>query len=249
MREKIVEVNDVSFSYGDNVVLDRVNLFVEKGDFVGIVGPNGSAKTTLLKLMLGLLDPKEGSIKLFGKDIKQFKDFKKIGYVSQDVREFNKKFPATVEEIVGINLYSNLRFFKTMDELGKEKIQRALSIVGMEEYNNRLIGNLSGGQKQRVFIARALVNDPKVIFMDEPLIGVDLESQNIFYNLMENLNKNYNITLIMVSHDIGVISTKVNKLFCLGKGKVYTHNIDEKFDIKKFKNVYGESMNILFHEH
>lgn len=249
MNEKIVEVKDVSFSYGNNKVLDSIELYVEKGDFVGIIGPNGSAKSTLLKLMLGLLQPDEGIIKLFGEDIKQFKDFQRIGYISQNVREFNVKFPATVEEIVGANLYSSLGFFKNINEKGKEKIRKALSIVEMEEYSYRLIGNLSGGQKQKVFIARSLVNEPEIIFMDEPLVGVDIESQNNFYNLMEKLNKDYNITLVMVSHDIGVISTKVNKLFCMGKGKVYTHNINEEFGVKSLKNIYGENMNLLFHKH
>ncbi len=249
MSEKIVNVNNVTFSYVNNVVLDNVNLYVEKGDFVGIIGANGSAKSTLLKLMVGLLKPDKGSIKLLGEDVKQFKDFKRIGYISQDVRDFNTKFPATVEEIIGANLYSSLGIFKRINESERGKIGKALSIVDMEEYSHRLIGNLSGGQKQRVFIARALVNDPEVIFMDEPLVGVDLESQNIFYKLMENINKNYNITLIMVSHDIGLISKKVNRIFCLGKGKVYTHNVDENFRIKNLKNVYGEDMNILFHEH
>lgn len=249
MREKIVDVNNVTFSYGDNLVLNSINLFIKEGDFVGIIGANGSAKSTLLKLMVGLLKPDKGNIKLFGKNIEKFKDYKKIGYISQDVREFNRNFPATVEEIVGANLYSSLGFFKKLNKMGKEKINKALSIVGMEDYRNKLIGNLSGGQKQRVFIARALVNDPQIIFMDEPLVGVDFKSQRSFYTLMENLNKNHNITLVMVSHDIGIISKKVNRIFCLGKGKVYTHNVDKEFNIKDLKNVYGEDMNILFHEH
>lgn len=249
MRERIVDINNVTFSYGDNVVLENVNINIEKGDFVGIIGSNGSAKSTLLKLMVGLLKPDKGNIKLFEKDIKEFRDYKKIGYISQDVREFNTNFPATVEEIVGANLYSSLGFFKKTNELEREKINKALSIVDMKEYGHRLIGNLSGGQKQRVFIARALVNNPEIIFMDEPLVGVDLESQNVFYRLMENLNKNYNITLAMVSHDIGVISKKVNKIFCLGKGKVYIHDVDDKFSMKNLKHIYGEDMDILFHEH
>lgn len=248
MKEKIVEVDKLSFSYGENKVLDDVSFYFERGDFIGIIGPNGSAKSTLLKLMLGILKAKEGSIKLFGKDIEKFDDWKKVGYISQNVREFNTKFPATVEEIVGANLYSSMGLFKKLNDELKGRIQHALSIVDMNEHKDELVGNLSGGQKQRVFIARALVNRPEILFMDEPLIGVDIDSQNKFYNLMERLNKEYGMTLVMVSHDIGVITNKVNKILCLSNRNIcihYPENLKEGF----YKEVFGGDMNIIIHEH
>lgn len=249
MDKNMVIVENLSFSYGSNKVLEDVSFSIEEGDFVGIIGPNGSAKSTLLKLMVGLLRPDKGSIKLLGSPVEVFKDYNKIGYISQDVRDFNAMFPATVEEIVGANLYSNRGFFNRLKKEDYINIEKALQIVEMEEFKKRKIGNLSGGQKQRVFIARALVSNPKILFMDEPLVGVDLESQNKFYNLMDKLNRDYNITLIMVSHDIGVISKKVNKIFCLSKGKVYGHNSNQSICIDMFKDIYGDNMNILFHEH
>lgn len=248
MKKKIVEVKNVSFSYGDNKVLENVSLYIEEGDFVGIIGPNGSAKSTLLKLMVGLLKPDSGNIYLFNKPVNEFKNYNKIGYISQNAREFNKMFPATVEEVVAANIYTKGILPKRIKREEREKIDEALNIVDMDKYKERKIGNLSGGQKQRVFIARALINNPRILFMDEPLVGVDIESQNKFYNLLNKINEEFNITLIMVSHDIGVISNKVNKLFCLSNGKVYKHDLNKDMKIN-LKDIYGENMNILFHRH
>lgn len=249
MKEKIISVDNLSFSYGRNKVLDHISFYIEEGDFVGIIGPNGSAKSTLLKLMLGLIKPDKGTIKLFDKQVNEFKDFKKIGYISQNARDFNQMFPATVEEVVAANLYSKGGLFKGLRREDYIKIEKALKIVEIESLKKRKIGNLSGGEKQRVFIARALVDNPKIIFMDEPLVGVDLDSQTRFYNLMDKLNKEYGITLVMVSHDIGVISKKVNRILCLSNGKVYCHNSNKCGYGEMLSGVYGESMNILFHEH
>lgn len=248
MKKKIVEVKNVSFSYGDNKVLENVSLYIEEGDFVGIIGPNGSAKSTLLKLMVGLLKPDSGNIYLFNKPVNEFKNYNKIGYISQNAREFNKMFPATVEEVVAANIYTKGILPKRIKREEREKIDEVLKIVDMDKYKERKIGNLSGGQKQRVFIARALINNPRILFMDEPLVGVDIESQNKFYNLLNKINEEFNITLIMVSHDIGVISNKVNKLFCLSNGNVYKHDLNKDMKIN-LKDIYGENMNILFHRH
>lgn len=248
MKKKIVEVKNVSFSYGDNKVLENVSLYIEEGDFIGIIGPNGSAKSTLLKLMVGLLKPDSGNIYLFNKPINEFKNYNKIGYISQNAREFNKMFPATVEEVVAANIYTKGILPKRIKREEREKIDEALNIVDMDKYKERKIGNLSGGQKQRVFIARALINNPRILFMDEPLVGVDIESQNKFYSLLNKINEEFNITLIMVSHDIGVISNKVNKLFCLSNGNVYKHDLNKDMKIN-LKDIYGENMNILFHRH
>lgn len=249
MRETIVSVENLSFSYGTNKVLENVNLYIKEGDFVGIIGPNGSAKSTLLKLILGLLKPDEGTISIFGKNIDEFKDYSKIGYISQNVREFNQMFPATVEEVVAANLYANKGFISRLGKKDSKRIEEVLNIVDMDKFRKRKIGNLSGGQKQRVFIARALINNPQILFMDEPLVGVDLESQNMFYGLLNKLNKEHNITLVMVSHDIGVISKKVNRLFCLSNGKVYSHDTNKDKNTNILKELYGENVNLLFHEH
>jgi zinc transport system ATP-binding protein len=250
MDAHIVSMENVSFSYEKTPILENVNLYVDKGDFVGIVGPNGSAKTTLIKLMIGLLKPSEGKIKLFGESIDDFKDYHKIGYVSQNVRNFNQMFPATVEEVVGAGVNARKSLISRIKGEDKDRIDEALKKVEMLDYKKQKVGNLSGGQKQRVFIARALINNPEILFMDEPLVGVDLDSQNKFYNLLDRLREEYNITIVMVSHDIGIISEKVNRLFCLSNGKVYDHDLTKDIDgAHILKDLFGENVKFLFHKH
>lgn len=244
MQEKIVEFENISFSYGKNEVLDNINFYIEKGDFIGIIGPNGSAKSTLMKVMIGILKPDKGRVRLFNEDIKDFKDFTKVGCISQNVRDINPRFPATVEEIVESNLYSQLGFLKISNKNIKEKTYEVLRIVGMEEYKDTLIGKLSGGQKQRVFIARSLINNPEILFMDEPLVGVDIGSQKKFYSLMDKLNKDYNITLAMVSHDIGTIKNRANKIFVLGNKKLYVHDSDKIKSEDLLKEIYNDDLKV-----
>ncbi|MBW4828551.1 MAG: metal ABC transporter ATP-binding protein [Clostridiaceae bacterium] len=244
MKERIVEFENISFSYGKNEVLDNINFHIEKGDFIGIIGPNGSAKSTLMKVMIGILKPDIGRVKLFNEDLKDFKDLHRVGYISQNVRDINPRFPATVEEIVESNLYSQLGLLKISNKNIKEKTHEVLRIVGMEEYKDTLIGKLSGGQKQRVFIARSLINNPEILFMDEPLVGVDIGSQKKFYSLMDKLNKDYNITLVMVSHDIGTIKNRANKIFILGNKKLYVHDSDKIKLEKLLKEIYNDDLKV-----
>ena len=250
MDVHVVSMENVSFSYDKTPILENVNLYVDKGDFAGIIGLNGSAKTTLIKLMIGLLKPCEGQVKLFGESIGNFKDYHKIGYVSQNVRNFNQMFPATVEEVVGAGISARKNLISRIKGEEEHRIDEALRKVEMLDYKKQKVGNLSGGQKQRVFIARALINNPEILFMDEPLVGVDLDSQNKFYNLLDRLRKDYNIAIVMVSHDIGIISEKVNKLFCLSNGKVYDHDLTKDIDgANILKNLFGENVKFLFHKH
>ena len=242
--ENIIEIENLSFSYNDKKLINNISFFIEDGDYVAIIGPNGSAKTTLMKLILGLLKPDSGTIRLFNNSISNFKDYNKIGYMSQNVSDFNKMFPATVGEIVSLGLEKS-RFKNKNDD----RVKKALEIVDMYDFKDRKIGNLSGGQKQRVFIARAILNNPKILFMDEPLAGVDMESQNNFYSLMDKLNKEYNMTLMMVSHDIDIVIEKANKILLLDDGKLYFHNTDTCDCIEQIEEVYGRSKNLLLQKH
>ncbi len=247
---KIVEVKNIFFGYDRNLVLEDINLKIFKGDYLGIVGPNGSAKSTLLKIILGLLKPQKGRVKIFDKDISEFKDWGKVGYVGQKVTAFNSSFPATVEEIVAANLYSKIGLFKPMRKHHRESVHRVLEVVGMDHLKNRLIGNLSGGQQQKVFIARTLVSEPEIIFLDEPTVGIDINSQEEFYDLLEKLNKELNITIVMISHDIGAITEKVSRVACMGDKKLLVHNsccnIPFSEVLSKF---YGDKMKLLIHHH
>ncbi|MGM0419794.1 MAG: metal ABC transporter ATP-binding protein [Bacillota bacterium] len=223
----MLEINNVSFSYDDDVVVDDVSLSFKDGDFAAFIGPNGSGKSTLIKLITGYLKPDTGEIKISGKPVSKIKDWTGVGYISQQVKDFNRSFPATVREIVASNLYNKMGFIKMMDNKLEEQIIYALELVEMEAFIDRKIGNLSGGQMQRVFIARMMVNNPDLILLDEPLVGVDIRAQDDFYQIIGDINHNLGKTVIMVSHDINVISDRANHIICFEKGKAYFHDADD----------------------
>ena len=211
--KNIISVENVSFAYNKENVLQDIIMYVDEGDFVGIVGCNGSGKSTLMKLLIGQLTPSKGKIKLFNEELSKSKDLNKIGYVPQISLSSNATFPATVEEIVMTNLYSKIGFMKFPKKEHKEKVKEVLKKVNMQDYSKRLIGNLSGGQQQRVMIAKALVSDPKVIILDEPTTGIDAASEKSLYALLNKLNKESKITIIIVSHDFEKISQYTNQSF------------------------------------
>lgn len=219
---KVLEVKDLSFSYPDKSILHRLSFDVESGDFLCVVGTNGTGKSTLLKLILNILQATEGEIRLLGKTSEKFRDYSKIAYVSQKATSFNRDFPATVEEIVTLGLYSQKGFLKKYNKYDKEKVASALKRVGMYDYKNRKIGHLSGGQQQRVFIAKALVSSPEIIFLDEPTVGIDIKAVDSICCLLGELNKS-GITIVMVTHDISSILYHSNKVLVLsedGEGKM-----------------------------
>lgn len=224
METDIIRIENVTFGYGRTNVLEDVSTTIRDGDFMGIVGPNGSGKSTLLKIFLGLLKPQKGSVKVFDTDINRFSQWGKIGYIPQKATSFNQGFPATVEEVVSANLFPMLGLAGRMGKEHREKVDEALRIVNMLEYKKRIIGRLSGGQQQRVFIAKSLVSKPKVLFMDEPTVGIDQKSEESFYELMGSLNRNHGITLVIVTHDIGAIDNRVNRVLCLSDGKLHEHD-------------------------
>ncbi len=212
----VLEVKDLSFSYPDKSILHRLSFSVESGDFLCIVGTNGTGKSTLLKLILNILPATEGEIRLLGKTPEKFKDYSKIAYVSQKATSFNRDFPATVEEIVTLGLYSQKGFLKRYTKNDKEKVYNALKRVGMYDYKDKKIGFLSGGQQQRVFIAKALVSSPEIIFLDEPTVGIDIKAVDSICCLLGELNKS-GITIIMVTHDISSILYHSNKVLVLSE--------------------------------
>lgn len=182
-------------------------------------------KSTLLKLILNQLSPLEGEIKLLGTNSEKYKDFASIAYVSQKATNINRDFPATVEEVVSLGLYSKKGLFKRNTKEDKKLIDSALERVGMLDYKHRQIGYLSGGQQQRVFIAKALISDPRIIFLDEPTTGIDIRAVDSICCLLGDLNKNSGITIVMVTHDISSIIYHSNKILVLsedGSGEVMT---------------------------
>ena len=214
MRRAMIEVSGVSFAYNNRQVLQDVAFTVKEGDFLGILGPNGVGKSTLLKLILGVLAPDSGSILLEGQALKQYSGRKHISYVSQRAVSFNMDFPATAGEVVALGLYDGFRFrlgfHKKKDE--DERVRKALAKVGLEHAKDTLVGQLSGGEQQRVFIARALAKEPKILFLDEPTVGIDSNTIGSICCLLGELNKEYGITVLMVTHDLSAVIGHANQI-------------------------------------
>jgi zinc transport system ATP-binding protein len=248
-HQNIIEVKNVSFSYSDNKVLDNVSLAIHRGDYLGVVGPNGAGKTTLLKIMLGLLTPDSGTVELFGTDIKNFRDYLKIGYIPQQATNIDHNFPATVQEVVAMGRYARRGLFHQLQAVDEDIIQQSLAEVGLAEYKNKLIGDLSGGQQQRVFIARALAGQPEVIFLDEPTTGIDQQSQDDFYALLKELNQMKNLTLVLVSHDIERLTQEVMHIACIDHSLVCHDSPEEFLKASDSLNIYGQNIKVITHHH
>jgi zinc transport system ATP-binding protein len=248
--QSIVEIEHLSFYYNKQLVLDDITMQIPKGAFIGLVGPNGSGKSTLLKCILGLLEPAKGSIKLFEKPMGKFNDWHKIGYVSQKANSFNTGFPATVFEVVSTGLVSQKGLFARLNSHDRKKIEHAIQAVGMGEYVKKNIGELSGGQQQRVFIARALVSEPELLILDEPTVGVDAQTVQNFYQMLGSLNKENNITLLLVTHDVGTITDKVSHVACLNR-HLHFHGDTNEFSKQKdiLSEFYDHHVHVLTHDH
>lgn len=218
--DAVLTLKDISFSYEDRNVLENVNLQVNKGDFVGIMGVNGAGKSTLLKLILGLLSPKQGEIKILGQPMKQFKNWQRVGYLSQQVLKKHQQFPATCEEIVRANLFSQIGFLRFPTRKHNEKVKAALEAVGMAGYEKKLIYELSGGQQQRIMLAHVLVSEPELIILDEPTTGIDQEAITTFFELLKKLNEEKKMTVIMVTHEMQKSLKYINRQIYLQERKI-----------------------------
>jgi len=246
----IIELQHISFSYDnhDNV-LEDISFALHKGDYLGIIGPNGGGKTTLLKIMLGLLKPTSGTIKLFGHDIDKFKDWSKIGYVPQKVAYFDNNFPATVEEVVAMGRFAKRGLFHLPTRGDQKKVHDALEQVDMVQYRQKQVGDLSGGQQQRVFIARALATEPEVIFLDEPTVGVDVKTQEQFYELLKKLNKTLDLTLVLVSHELDVVAKEATEVACINCKLVCYCTPKELLKNGGLEQIYGKDLKYILHQH
>jgi zinc transport system ATP-binding protein len=218
---EIVRLKDIRVNYGDIPALEDVTLSIFQHDFLGIIGPNGGGKSTLLKVMLGLVKPDSGSVSVFGKPPEQVRS--RIGYVSQRPA-FDRDFPASVWDVVMMGRYGRTGLFRRYNGEDRTAAEKALVRVGMLDHGNKQIGRLSGGEQQRVFVARALVAEPELLLLDEPTASIDSNMQTEFYELLEELKKS--LTIVMVSHDIGAVSIYVDKIACLNC-QLYYHGSKE----------------------
>jgi zinc transport system ATP-binding protein len=247
--QNIIEVRNVSFSYGREEVLKDITFDIHRGDYLGMVGPNGAGKTTLIKIMLGLLPPSTGSVKLFGQELGQFKAWSKIGYVSQKATNFDDNFPATVHDVVIMGRYAGRGLLNRITKADRQATKTALEHIDMWSYKDRLIGDLSGGQQQRVFIARSLAAEPEVIFLDEPTTGVDSKTQDDFYTLLRRLNHEFGLTLILVSHDIERTCQEAMHIACVNNTLVCHTSPEEFLKESRSMNLFGQDVKIISHHH
>lgn len=247
--KELITIQNISFRYGYTDVLTDVTFSINSGDFLAVIGPNGSGKTTLVKIILGLLKPTQGGIRIVGKLIDEFADWQKLGYVPQKATHIDPFFPVSAKEVVHMGLISGRRFPRRTKKEEELSIQKALSHVGMEPFKNRRIGSLSGGQQQRIFIARAIVNQPEILFLDEPTTGVDAETQGHFYDMLDNLNKREQITIVLITHDFGVVNRHVTQVACLNQRLVYHGSHAEFCRSEAFKEILADGHHMISHRH
>ena len=210
-----IEVRNLSFGYGDVLLIDGVSFCVNKGDFAAVIGSNGTGKSTMIKLLLGLLTPHSGEIHLMGEALSSFRKFSKIGYVPQNSGSSAGAFPATAEEIVLSSLYSQIGFLRIPGKTHRKLVLDALESVGMKAHARSLISELSGGQQQRVMLARVLVNDPEILLLDEPTVGIDQGAVASLMDILHKLNIQKKVTILMVTHDLSHDAPYLNRVLCL----------------------------------
>lgn len=242
--ENALEINGISLALGETEVLKDVDLRLSKGDFLGIVGPNGGGKTTILKIILGLQDPDRGEVKVFGKEPKKSRD--RVSYVPQHT-DFDSQFPINVWNVVLMGRVGKLGLKPFFSEEDKEIAKKALEKVEMGEYKERQISELSGGEQQRVLLARALTTRPDILLLDEPTASIDERIKTNIYKLLKKLNQKENTTIILVSHDVGFLSSYVEKLACLNRELIY-HG-DSKLTHEMIEESYGCEIDVISHHH
>lgn len=245
---KAIEITNLTVTLNDREVLSDINLSLQEGSFLGIVGPNGGGKTTLLRVILSLIRPASGRVLIFGKTPEEAVKEKMFGYLPQHMN-VDADFPATTKDVVLMGCCRNAGIFRRPSAEDKKKSVEFLATMGMSGFENHMFGILSGGQQQRVSVARALVGDPKILILDEPSTGIDAVGQEDFYHLLKGLQKRFGLTIIMVSHDIGVITSYVDEIACLNRTLHYQGSPLGALDDEVLRELYGKSIEVIMHSH
>jgi len=233
----LITVDNLSFGYTASRVVKDISMSVDAGEYVGLIGPNGSGKSTLLQLILGLHTPDRGTVDLFGHPADEFVDRERVGYVAQDVTENTKKMPITVAEVVLMGRFPHAGFGR-IGERDRELTQQALETVDIAHLADRRITKLSGGQRQRAYIARALAGEADLLVLDEPTVGVDAESVDAFFELLDELNAE-GMTILLVEHDIGAVLEHTDRVVCLNRELYFDGSPVEFADSDALDRAYG----------
>ncbi len=244
----VVEIRDVGVRYANGVVaLEGITLDVNERDLIALIGPNGAGKSTLLKVILGLIKPTTGTVRLLGSE-DLTKDLKYVGYVPQSAQARDANLPFSVFETVMLGRTPQAGLFHGIGSKDRRKVEEVLKLFGIFELKDRRIGQLSGGQSQRVFLAKAMVADPKLLLLDEPTSGVDTTSKTEFYNTLERLNKETGITVILCSHDIGVITKIANRVLCINRNQFFCGENADFHASTEIHKMYNHPVEIMDHD-
>ena len=251
MQKKIpvLEVSDLYVVRANSVVIEDANFIINQGDYVGIVGPNGGGKTTLLLALLNTIPRTKGSIRLFGKDIESFSRWEKVAYVPQHAINFDPHFPLTVRELVALGRVNRGNLGRTLKQKDWKSVDEVLEFMEIFDIAHKRIGQLSGGQKQRVFVAKALVRNPEIILLDEPIVGVDAKTQEKFYKKLSDLNVAKGITILLVTHDLTAVFCRMSKVMCMNRSVNVAKITGDLKPEEVLRKVYGEHFHFVFHKH
>lgn len=251
-RVPIFDIKNLSFVVKDQTILSNISLEIFRSEYIAIIGPNGGGKTTLIRMLLGLEKPTSGEVKIYGKKLSNFKEWHKIGYVPQRASHVDASFPATVLDIVKMGRTSQRSMFGAFSESDNQLVNDAMLKMDIVDLKDKMIGTLSGGQRQRAMIARALASKPEILILDEPNTGVDVVSQKKFYALLRELNKKEGITIVFITHDIGVIADDIARLFTINQKAVICNNPKQTLSCEEMSELYGIDAHLLHvhkHEH
>jgi zinc transport system ATP-binding protein len=236
----IISVDNLTFCYNGLEVIKDISFSVKKGDYLGIAGPNGSGKSTLIKNILGILQPQKGSVSIFDQPLISFNQWNRIGYLPQRISALNQHFPCTVDEIVSLGI----------KERNTAALKRALELMGIAHLTGRLIGELSYGEQQRTMLARALVNQPDLLIFDEPTTALDPETRDIFYSLTDEMNRTRGTTIILITHDTGVIGQYARNLLYLDKRIIFFGTFKDFCASADMAGFFGStSQHVICHQH
>ncbi len=235
----VVQLNKVSVALGGRTVLEDITLQIMPGDFLAVLGPNGSGKTTLIRMLLGQVQPYSGTALVFGKSPDTLKrDRRRIGYVPQ-IETVDRTFPIHVKDLVMMGRYARLGLFRRPERRDREAVAKAMDRVGIDHLSDRAISELSGGERQRAFLARSLAGEPELLLLDEPTAGVDVAATEDFYQQIHQLQHELDLTLVMVSHDVGVVSQHVDVIACLNRVLVAHGRPEEALTPGAIECMYG----------
>lgn len=251
MKEEaaILEVSNLHVDRSNSVVIEHADFTIDRGDYVGIVGPNGGGKTTLILALLNSLPKTKGTIRLFGQNIESFSKWEKVAYVPQHAVNFDSNFPLTVRELVSLGRLNRGNMGRPLNRKDWSSVDEVLEFMGISEIASKRVGQLSGGQKQRVFVAKALVRNPEIIFLDEPVVGVDAQTQEKFYKKLSDLNIKKGITILIVTHDLAAVFCRMSKVMCVNRW-VNVAEITESLKPEEvLRKAYGEHFHFVFHRH